>query len=214
MEQRNTHFRLAMSVVGLTILALGAIGWIPSQSPCFAQTGTLPPLTTPAASPAATWTPSNNTAPSTEPVASNETLRPIRVEDVVAMNRAGIDETVMGDQIRRQGFEGILSIDDLILLKQENVPTSVVRELQLAAPGSRAFVARPAASQTASSPTPYVQERSAARPAPTVIYQTPPPAVVRPHYYYSYPSWHCTPHGCHPPVRIHSAPALQFHFRF
>jgi len=214
MKQQNIILNQTVRILILLVFASAMISSDASPSICFGQSGTLPPLTTPAASPTPAWTPSN-TVPSATPSPASETLRPIRVEDVVAMNRAGIDETIMGDQVRRQGFEGVLSIDDLILLKQEDVPTSVVRELQLAAPGARAPEARPAPARTSSSPVPVIQERAVARPAPTVIYQTPPPVIVRPHYMYSYPTRHYMPHGYHPPLRvIHPTPSLQFHFRF
>lgn len=236
-DMKHPRQRSAIKTLVGCLIFGGILGLFSASTACVGQDRTAP-----ASTPAAPYPPATSTAPSpyspSPPYAASaasaspapypslsqtapqapapESLQPIRVQDVIDMNRAGLDEGVMADQIRRQGFSGTLTVDDLILLSRENVPTSVVRELQLAAPGARAAASRAEASISEPVSRTVSRRTTTVTRAPTVIYETPPPIVVRSHYYsYPSPAWHCPPYGYHPPVRIvHPSPALQFHFRF
>lgn len=83
--------------------------------------------------------------------------------DVIGMVQQGHDEQVIINQIRNTGSTYSLTPGDLDFLRQNNVPSRIIIEMQNARP--LAVQARPV----------YVREQ------PTVIYQEPPPVVfVRP----------------------------------
>lgn len=84
--------------------------------------------------------------------------------DVIHMVQQGHDEQVIINQIRNTGSTFTLTPSDLDFLRQNNVPSRVIIEMQNARP--LAVRTRPV----------YVREQ------PTVIYQEPPPVVfVRPY---------------------------------
>ena len=83
--------------------------------------------------------------------------------DVIGMVQQGHDEQVIINQIRNTGSTYSLTPGDLDFLRQNNVPSRVIIEMQNARP--IAVRTRPV----------YVREQ------PTIIYQEPPPVVfVRP----------------------------------
>lgn len=86
--------------------------------------------------------------------------RQLGITDVIHMVSQGHDEQVIITQIRNSGSTFSLTASDLDFLRQNNVPSRVIIEMQNARP--LAAVPRPV----------YV------RPHPAVIYHEPPPVVI------------------------------------
>ena len=105
-------------------------------------------------------------------------LRPgaVTVEDVIAMNRGGVSETLMASHVQYHGVANPLTAADLIMLQQESVPESVVAAMQ-----------RPAAPARVATAPPVVVEEH---------YLGPPPYLYPPPVYRGYHGhWH---HHCPP----------------
>lgn len=93
--------------------------------------------------------------------------RQLGLTDVIQMVQQGQDEQVIINQIRNSGSTYNLTVSDLDFLRQNNVPSRIIIEMQNARP-------------LAVRPRPVI-----VREQPTVIYQEPAPVVyVRPRPYY------------------------------
>ncbi len=98
----------------------------------------------------------------------------VTIDDVVAMNKAGVSQELIVNHVRAQGMTGPLQATDLIYLQQQGVSPTVV-----------------AAMQTQPAPT------MIAAPPPTIVAAGPPPpvVVVRDPWYdpWCRPRYYCPP---------------------
>jgi len=108
----------------------------------------------------------------------------VRLDEVVAMSKAGVDEGLIINHIHAHGVERLPTTDDVIFLSQSGVSTNVIKVMQ--------------------TPQPRVVRASAA-PAP-------PPVIIEEHHYgypACYPRHHW--HGHRPPHRFNWG--FSFHSR-
>ncbi len=96
----------------------------------------------------------------------------VRIDDVVAMTNAGVDEDLIVSHIQAHGSAGPLQTEDVIFLSQQGVSTRVIKALQ-APPKQPAQ----AVSYQAVTPTPVIVEEHHYGPPP--VWWGPP----RRHYY-------------------------------
>jgi hypothetical protein len=106
----------------------------------------------------------------------------VRIEDVLAMTRAGVDEEVIITHVRAHGMVAPLQAGDLIMLQQQNVSKRVIAAMQ--------------------APPPVPAQ------APTAVYGYPPPPPVDGYYYYD-PYW--GPYWHHPHYHARPGIAFEFH---
>ena len=98
----------------------------------------------------------------------------VRIDEVIAMVRSGVNEELIVNHVRAHGMACPLQSNDLIALQQQQVPLSVIKAMQESPP------------------------RVAAQP---VYVSQPPPAVIVQEYPYYDPYWH--PHyGYYPRSRV------------
>lgn len=86
----------------------------------------------------------------------------VKIDDVVAMTQAGVDDELIVNHIRAHGAARPLQTEDLIFLQQQGVSTRVIRAMQAPPP-------RPA--------------------TPVVVHEPSPPPVVIHEYSYGPPLW-------------------------
>lgn len=96
--------------------------------------------------------------------------------DVIQMVQAGHDEQVIINQIRNTGSSFQLSPADLDFLKQNNVPSRVIVEMQNARP-TAVYPGRPRTVVVREEPTVIYRE------PPVIMYGPPPPVYVGGGYY-------------------------------
>ena len=113
-------------------------------------------------------------------------------QDVIAMSRAGLSEDVIATHVRTNGVTQTLQVNDLIYLRNQGVPDSVLQAMQQAPTAQ----ARYNTAYTAAIPPPPAA-------APVVVEHVYPAYCPPPYYYYRghYPHHH---HGhYHRPAGVH-----------
>jgi len=100
----------------------------------------------------------------------------VRIDDVIAMTQAGVDEELIVSHIEAQGIAGPLKTDDIIFLTQQGVSPRVIKAMQAPPPAA----AQPAAYQPVS-PTPVIVEEHHYGPP---VFWGPPHPCYRPHRYH------------------------------
>ena len=102
--------------------------------------------------------------------------RPVTIDEVINMSRAGVDENLISNHVRAHGMAAPLSANDLILLQQQNVSPRVIATMQ----------------------QPPVPQAAPVAVYPAPVYAGPGPVYVEEVYYG--PGWRpCRPHH-HPGV--------------
>ncbi len=111
----------------------------------------------------------------------------VRLDDVVAMSTAGVDDELIVNHIRAHGMASPLGTSDLILLQQQGVSTRVIKAMQ--------------------EPPPRPQSAR-----PVVIHQTAPPPVIIAEHHCDDPFWrpHYRPRYYYP----HRRPGASWGFSF
>jgi hypothetical protein len=104
-------------------------------------------------------------------------------QDVIAMSRAGLSEDVIATHVRANGVTQTLQVNDLIYLRNQGVPDSVLQAMQQAPTAQ----ARYNTAYTAAIPPPPA-------PAPVVVEHV-YPGYYPPPYYYRPPYYHHHHHG-------------------
>jgi len=99
----------------------------------------------------------------------------VRIDDVVAMTQAGVDEELIVSHIRAHGVAGPLKTEDVIFLHQQGVSTRVIKAMQSPPQPAQAASYRQAA------PTPVVVEEYHYGPP---VWWGPRPWHPRHHYRY------------------------------
>jgi hypothetical protein len=99
----------------------------------------------------------------------------VRMDDVIMMSEAGVDDELIINHIRAHGVAAPLTSSDLIMLKQNNVSPQVIRAMQQPP--------RPVAVETAPPPQPVIVEE----------YHYGPPVWGPPHYYHPRRCWRGPP---------------------
>lgn len=92
----------------------------------------------------------------------------VTVDDVVMMSQAGVDEELIVNHVRSNGVARVPGPQELVMLKQQGVPVSVIRAMQEGPP-----------------PRPVVVQREVA-PPPVIVEEHvygPPPCYYPPPYY-------------------------------
>lgn len=112
----------------------------------------------------------------------------VRIDEVVAMVRSGVNEELIVTHVRSHGMAAPLQSNDLIMLQQQGVPVSVIKAMQ-------------------ESPPQVVQ---AIATQPVYVTPAPPPVVVAP---YPYDPWWRPHYRCWgpPPPRGHVSWGVSIH---
>jgi hypothetical protein len=103
-------------------------------------------------------------------------------QDVIAMSRSGLSEDVIATHVRTNGMTQTLQVNDLIYLRNQGVPDSVIKAMQQA-PSAQA---RYQAAYTAAIPPPPVA-------APVVVEHVYGPGYYPPPYWHGYYRHYCPP---------------------
>lgn len=112
-------------------------------------------------------------------------------QDVIAMTRAGLSEDVIATHIRSNGVTQTLQVNDLIYLRNQGVPDSVLQAMQQAPTAQARYnTAYTAAIPPPPPPTPVVVEH--VYPAP---YCPPPYYYYRGHYHHHHGHHYHRPGG-------------------
>lgn len=115
-------------------------------------------------------------------------------QDVIAMTRAGLSEDVIATHVRTNGVTQTLQVNDLIYLRNQGVPDSVLQAMQQAPSAQTRYQAAYTAA-IPPPPTPVIVERVYGGPA-----YYPPPywgGYYGPHHHGNYHSGHCGPSPVH-----------------
>jgi hypothetical protein len=109
----------------------------------------------------------------------------VTVDDVVMMSQAGVDEELIVNHIRSNGVARVPGAQELVELKQQGVPVSVIRAMQAGPPPP---AAQPVVVREVAPPPVIVEER---------IYGPPPCYYPPPYYHRHHPphvSWGVSVH--------------------
>jgi len=67
----------------------------------------------------------------------------VRLDDVMAMSQAGVDDQLIVNHVRAHGMAAPLGASDIIMLKQQGVSSQVIAAMQTATPPAPATVVQP-----------------------------------------------------------------------
>lgn len=111
--------------------------------------------------------------------------RSVSIADVISMSNSGLSPQVIMSQVRANGVQQEIGVQEIILLHQNGVHESVIQEMQRARIGApSAVVSRPGPVYVQPRPTVIVEPTPVYyEPVPVYEYRYVPPRHYRGHYY-------------------------------